>query len=51
MNFQAMSEEKILSIATPIMDNLMQASTDIDHTKHVQELIRPPIITWMKFKP
>jgi hypothetical protein len=37
MNFQNMSEKEILDIATPIMDNLMQASTDIDHPKHVQD--------------
>ena len=37
MNFQQMSEDEILAIATPIMDNLMQASTDIDHAKHVQD--------------
>jgi len=32
-----MSEKEILAIATPIMDNLMKASTDIDHPKHVQD--------------
>jgi succinyl-CoA synthetase beta subunit len=37
MNFLEMSEKQILDIATPIMDNLMQASTDIDHTRHVQD--------------
>ncbi len=37
MNFLNMSEKEILAIATPIMDNLMQASTDIDHAKHVQD--------------
>jgi len=37
MNFQQLSEAEILAIATPIMDNLMQASTDIDHTAHVQD--------------
>ena len=36
MNFLKMSEKQILDIATPIMDNLMQASTDIDHARHVQ---------------
>ncbi|MHA2938771.1 hypothetical protein ACXJY6_10830 [Vibrio sp. RC27] len=35
MSFEQMSDEKILSIANPIMDNLMQASTEIDHQKHV----------------
>jgi len=37
MNFLRMSENEILDIATPIMDNLMQASTDIDHSRHVQD--------------
>ena len=37
MNFQELTEKQILDIATPIMDNLMQASTDIDHDKHVQD--------------
>jgi hypothetical protein len=37
MDFQEMSEKEILDISTPIMDNLMQASTDIDHAKHVQD--------------
>ncbi len=40
MNFQKMSEKEILAIATPIMDNLMQASTDIDHAKHVQDFTK-----------
>ncbi|MGX5202220.1 hypothetical protein [Aliikangiella sp. IMCC44632] len=37
MNFQKMSESEIWAIANPIMDNLMQASTDIDHQRHVQD--------------
>jgi hypothetical protein len=37
MNFMEMSENEILAIATPMMDNLMQASTDIDHVKHVRD--------------
>ena len=37
MNFMKMSDQEILAIATPIMDNLMQASTDINHAKHVQD--------------
>lgn len=37
MDFLAMSEKEILDIATPMMDNLMQASTDIDHERHVQD--------------
>ncbi|MFT7560178.1 MAG: hypothetical protein ACI93R_002096 [Flavobacteriales bacterium] len=37
MNFEEMSENDIVEIATPIMNNLMQASTDIDHKRHVQD--------------
>jgi DNA-binding transcriptional regulator YiaG len=37
MNWLEMSESEILAIANPIMDNLMQASTDIDHTRHVRD--------------
>lgn len=37
MNFEGMSEEEILNIANPIMDNLMDASTKIDHAAHVRD--------------
>lgn len=37
MNFEEMSEQEILDIANPIMDNLMDASTRIDHERHVQD--------------
>ena len=37
MNWLKMSESEILAIANPIMDNLMQASTDIDHERHVRD--------------
>lgn len=37
MNWLEMSESEILAIANPIMDNLMQASTDIDHKRHVRD--------------
>ena len=37
MNFEEMSEKEILDIANPIMDNLMQASSDIDHEKHTKD--------------
>jgi len=37
MNFEEMSEKEILEIANPIMDNLMQASTEIDHERHVRD--------------
>jgi len=36
-NWLEMSDEEIMAIATPIMDNLMQASTDIDHERHVRD--------------
>lgn len=37
MNFVEMSEREILDIANPIMDNLMDASTRIDHESHVRD--------------
>jgi hypothetical protein len=37
MNFQEMSEQEIWDIANPIMDNLMEASTKIDHEQHVRD--------------
>ena len=37
MNFEKMSENKILEIANPIMDNLMEASTNIDHERHTKD--------------
>ena len=37
MNWLEMSEDEILNIANPIMDNLMQASTDINHERHVRD--------------
>ena len=37
MNFENMSDQEILEIATPIMDNLMDASTRIDHDAHVRD--------------
>jgi hypothetical protein len=36
MNFLHASDSEVLSIANPIMDNLMDASTNIDHAKHIQ---------------
>ena len=40
MNFEKMSEQEILDIANPIMDNLMNASTDIDHERHTRDFFR-----------
>ncbi len=37
MNWLEMSESEILAIANPIMGNLMQASTEIDHERHVKD--------------
>lgn len=37
MSFEKMTEKEIVEIANPIMDNLMDASTHIDHTRHVQD--------------
>ena len=37
MNFDEMSVSDILDIANPIMDNLMDASTQIDHERHTQD--------------
>ena len=37
MEFEDMSDAEIFDIANPLMDNLMQASTEIDHEKHVED--------------
>ena len=37
MNFEEMLTYEILGIANPIMDNLMDASTNINHTEHVKD--------------
>lgn len=37
MNFGQLSEQQILAIAGPIMDNLMDASTHRDHARHVRD--------------
>ena len=37
MNWLEKSESEILAIANPIMDNLMQASTEVNHARHVQD--------------
>ena len=37
MNFEEMTDQEILDIANPIMDNLMDASTEIDHERHVKD--------------
>lgn len=37
MDLAEKSDDEILSIADPIMDNLMDASTAIDHARHVRD--------------
>lgn len=37
MNFEEMTDQEIIDIANPIMDNLMEASTEIDHARHVAD--------------
>jgi len=37
MNSLGMTDAEIMAIAEPIMDNLMQASTEIDHERHVRD--------------
>lgn len=37
MDFEAAVDEDILAVANPIMDNLMAASTDIDHARHTRD--------------
>lgn len=37
MNFEEMTDQEIIDIANPIMDNLMEASTEIDHAGHVAD--------------
>ena len=37
MELAKKSDAEILAVAKPIMDNLMQASTEIDHAKHTRD--------------
>jgi len=37
MNFEEIPEEEIIKIANDMMDNLMDASTSIDHVRHVKD--------------
>ena len=37
MDLSQKSDADILSVANPIMDNLMQASTEIDYEKHIRD--------------
>ncbi|MEJ2766015.1 hypothetical protein VV869_18845 [Photobacterium sp. MCCC 1A19761] len=37
MDFRQLSEQALWDIANPLMDNLMQGSTDIDHARHTRD--------------
>ena len=37
MNWLEMTDIEIMEIANPIMDNLMQGSTNVDHEKHTRD--------------
>ncbi len=37
VRFDTMAEQQLWDIANPIMDNLMDASTHIDHARHVRD--------------
>lgn len=37
MRLESMSDDEVLRIANPIMDNLMDASTAIDHERHIRD--------------
>ena len=37
MQFDRMSDAEIFALANPIMDNLMEASTAIDHERHIRD--------------
>ena len=37
ISFESMSDQQIWDIANPIMDNLMDASTQLDHARHIRD--------------
>lgn len=37
MGFRQLSDQALWDIANPLMDNLMQGSTDIDHARHTRD--------------
>ena len=37
MKLASKTDAEIMDVVNPIMDNLMQASTDIDHARHVRD--------------
>ena len=40
MNFLELDKEEILTIGNPMMDNLMAASTEINHKQHVKDFTK-----------
>ncbi|MCG8313247.1 MAG: hypothetical protein MI976_08530 [Pseudomonadales bacterium] len=41
MDFKEKTDDEILNIATPIMDNLMKVSSNIDYEKHIRDYYNP----------
>ena len=37
MNLTGLSDEQILDVVNPLMDNLMEGSREIDHAKHTRD--------------
>jgi len=37
MSFESMSDQEVLALVNPMMDNLMEASTRIDHAAHTRD--------------
>ncbi|NVK22308.1 MAG: hypothetical protein HWD86_07295 [Kangiellaceae bacterium] len=37
MNWLELSDEEVMTIVDPIMDNLMEASSKIDHQQHIRD--------------
>ena len=37
LSFEKMTEQQLWAIANPIMDNLMDASTQLDHARHIRD--------------
>ena len=41
MSFKEKTEQEILDIANPIMDNLMEAATNVDYESHIKNFHLP----------
>lgn len=52
-NWLELNDDEVMQIVAPIMDNLMQASTDIDHEKHTRDFSdnMKNIVSKDKFEP